>query len=82
MPYCRNCHNRRLFGVSNVPPAAPTANGPPTGLMGDFADDGGIISITRLGADKHIAGAATANPSKYFDVCLKCGSTDIDWSIG
>jgi hypothetical protein len=79
MPYCRACGNRRLFAASRVPPASPTANGLVSGLLGDFGADGGLVTITRLGADKATAKAAGGYPDEYFDICLVCGSQDIDW---
>jgi hypothetical protein len=80
MPYCRACGNRRLFAASRVPPAAPTANGFASGLLGDFNDGGELVTITRLGADKSMARAAGGHPAEYFDTCLVCGSQDVDWS--
>ncbi len=80
MPHCRACGNRRLFAASRVPPASPTANGFASGLLGDFAANGGLVTITRLGADKAIARAAGGQPDEYFDTCLACGGQDIDWA--
>jgi hypothetical protein len=80
MPYCRSCGNRRMFAASRVPPASPTANGPSSGLIGDFDDSGDLVTITRLGADKATARAAGGHPAEYFDTCLACGSQDVDWS--
>ncbi|MDR3592561.1 MAG: hypothetical protein P4N41_23130 [Negativicutes bacterium] len=79
MPRCKICGNSRLFGTSRVAPVAPTANGPISGLNADFDPAGNITSITRLGADKSAVRAATAQPREYFDVCLSCGSQDIEW---
>lgn len=79
MPYCRACGNRRLFAASSVPPAAPTANGLMSGLLGDFAATGGLSTVTRLGADKATATAAGEHPADYFDTCLACGSQDVEW---
>jgi len=79
MPYCRKCGNRRLFAASSVSPAAPTANGPVSGLYADFAADGSLATITRMGAEKSTAKAAGANPAEYFDTCLVCGGQDIEW---
>jgi hypothetical protein len=79
MPYCKKCHNTQLFGSSKVPPASSAANGPVSGLLGEFDPQGQIVSITRLGADKAITRSATKDPDQYFDVCLQCGSQDIDW---
>lgn len=80
MPYCRSCGNNRLFAASSVPPAAPTANGLASGLLGDFDTGGELVTITRLGADKATARAAGGKPADYFDTCLACGSQDVDWS--
>lgn len=79
MPYCRTCGNRRFFGASAVSPAAPTANGPASGLMGDFDDAGELVTITRMGADKSLATRAGAQPDEYFDFCLVCGGNDVEW---
>jgi hypothetical protein len=79
MPRCKTCGNTRLFGASKVPPAAPTANGPISGMSADFDQAGNITSVTRLGAEKAAVRAATVQPRDYFDVCLKCGSQDIEW---
>lgn len=79
MPYCRVCGNRRSFVAGRVPPAAPTANGPPSGLMATFDPQGELATVTRLGADKSTVQAARDNPREYFDTCLACGSTDIAW---
>lgn len=79
MPYCRVCRNKHLFGSSQVPPVAPTANGPVSGLLGDFGNDGKLVSVTRLGAGKSTATAAGKEPQSYFDICPKCGSQDIEW---
>lgn len=80
MPYCRNCHNTRMFGCSKVPPAAPTASGPITGLYADFDAAGHIEIVTRLGADKAVMKEATDHPAQFFDICLKCGSSNVDWN--
>lgn len=79
MPYCRICRNKHRFGSSQVPPVAPTANGPVSGLLGDFDGAGNLLSVTRLGADKATATAAGREPQSYFDVCPNCGSQDITW---
>lgn len=79
MPYCRACGNRRFFAASSVPPVAPTANGPVSGLLGDFAASGGLATITRLGADKATAMAAGDQPAEYFDTCMACGSQEVEW---
>jgi len=79
MPVCRSCGNRRMFGASRISPAAPTANGPMTGIIADFESNGELGTLTRMNTDRKEAARAAANPSEYFDTCLKCGSQDIDW---
>ena len=79
MPYCRACGNRRSFVAGSVFPAAPTANGLPSGLMATFSPQGELATVTRLGADGKTAQAARENPREYFDTCLVCGSSDISW---
>jgi hypothetical protein len=79
MPHCRNCHNDRYFGSSKVPPAAPTANGLTSGMCANFAAGGAMRDITCLGADKKTIKNATKDPRDFFDICLKCGSSDIIW---
>ncbi len=79
MPYCRACGNNRSFVASSIPPVAPTANGLASGLLATFEPQGGLATVTRLGADKGTAQAARANPREYFDTCLACGSQDIAW---
>lgn len=79
MPYCKKCQNTRFFGSSKISPAAPSANGPLSGMFADFDGQGEIVSVTRMGADKRTAMAATEDPRKFFDLCLRCGSQDIEW---
>ncbi|HMM22502.1 MAG TPA: hypothetical protein PKA10_17405 [Selenomonadales bacterium] len=79
MPVCRNCGNNRLFGSSLISPAAPTANGPMTGIMADFQPGGELGTITQMTTDRKEASRAAARPREYFDTCLKCGSQDVDW---
>lgn len=79
MPVCRGCGNRRLFSSSKIPPAAPTANGPSSGVIGTFAADGQLETVTGIGTDGRHTAQATAHPRAYFDTCLRCGSLDLDW---
>lgn len=79
MPYCKKCHNTRLFGSSKVLPASPSANGPVSGLLGDFDPQGRLIGITRLGADNKTARSAQKDPEWFFDVCQQCGDRAVEW---
>lgn len=79
MPYCKQCGNKQLFASSRVPNAAPYANGPISGVLGSFDDQGDLINITRVGADRATARSAFSHPVAYFDTCSQCGSTEIEW---
>lgn len=79
MPKCKYCGNSKLFGSSQVPPAAPYANGIISGVVGEFSGSSELTSLTRIGATKATTNAAAANPRQYFDVCLECGSNDVEW---
>jgi hypothetical protein len=80
MPLCKNCGNTHGFGSSKVESAAQFANGPVSGIMGDFDGNDNILQITSMGAAKSTVAAASHNPRDYFDVCLRCGSQDISWT--
>jgi hypothetical protein len=47
--------------------------------MADFNDQGDIIEVTRMGAEKSVAKEATRHPREFFDVCSKCGSGQVEW---
>ena len=79
MPKCANCGNLMSFGSSLVPPVAPTANGPVSGLVANFDLDGFITEMESMGADLDTAQQAWEKPIEYFDVCYECGGTQIDW---
>ena len=79
MPRCAVCGNNLSFGSSAVPPAAPTANGPLSGLIADFNSQGYITEMDSLGAAMDIAQEAWENPDEYFDICFHCGSKQIVW---
>lgn len=79
MPRCTRCGNDLSFGSQSVPPAAPTANGPVSGLIANFDEEGYITEIESLGADMNTTQDAWENPREYFDVCFECGSKDIIW---
>lgn len=80
MPKCKVCGNTHSFGSSKIIPAAPSANGPVSAMVGDFDTESHIIRISSLGADKAAINAASRWPQEYFDICLKCGSHEIEWS--
>ncbi|VBB08556.1 Hypothetical protein LUCI_3834 [Lucifera butyrica] len=78
MPRCRVCGNTSSFGSSRIPPPAQSANGPLSGLAGDF-NGNEIVRTRSLGADKQVTTAALDNPAAFFDICLYCGSQEVDW---
>ena len=79
MPRCAVCGNTLSFGSSDVPPAAPTANGPISGLVANFDEEGYITEMESVGADLDTAQEAWEKPSEYSDVCYECGSNQIVW---
>lgn len=79
MPYCRDCGNSKFFVASDISPAAPTANGLISGLVGTFDETGDLVQMEALGADERIRDAAAINPLVYFDTCMECGSMRITW---
>ena len=80
MPQCKKCGNRRLFGSSKVPSVVPYTNGPVSGIIGHFHTAGEVETITSMGVDKEITTLAFRRPEDYFDLCLECGSPDLEWS--
>jgi hypothetical protein len=81
MPKCKICGNTHSFASSKIMPAAPLANGPVSGMIGDFDQESHIISISSAGANKADINAASRWPQGYFDTCLQCGSREIEWSV-
>lgn len=79
MPRCVNCGNNSTMASTLFPPASPTANAPPYGLLVNFRDDGSIESMECQGADLDDAQAAFEEPARYIDACPVCGSGDIQW---
>lgn len=79
MPRCARCGNTQTFGSSYVPPAAPTANGPVSGLIADFDKDGYISEMESLTSDLDSVQEAWERPVEYFNVCYECGSNEIYW---
>lgn len=79
MPKCKNCGNTHSFGTSKVEPAAQYTNGLQSGLIGDFNKQHEIVQLSSRGANKAIITAASDNPQAYFDTCLNCGGTEIEW---
>ena len=79
MPKCASCGNKLSFGSSYVPPSSPTANGPVSGLIADFDDDGLITEMESLTGDLKSVQEAWDNPSRFFNICYECGSNDIVW---
>lgn len=80
MPKCKECGNSYSFGSSSAPPAAPTANGPLSGIIGQFDSQSQVVSMNSWGASKTMLREAVVNPQQFFDTCTKCGSQMIDWS--
>lgn len=81
MPKCKRCGNSISFGSAQVPPVAPTANGPISGLIADFDEDGYITEMESMGADIDTAQEAWEQPAEYFNVCYECGGTEIEWDF-
>lgn len=79
MPRCKVCGNTQSFGSSKVDSVAPSANGAISGLVGNFNNDDEILSINSLGANKTIINEAAEQPQSYFDICLNCGSQQVEW---
>ena len=79
MPRCARCGNSFSFGSSQIPPVAPTANGPVSGLIANFDDEGYITEMESIGADLDCAQEAWERPDEYFNVCYECGSNDVIW---
>lgn len=80
MPRCAECGNTLSFGSSDVPPVAPTANGPVSGLVANFDEEGYITEMESVGADLDTAQEAWERPTRYFDTCYVCGSNQIIWN--
>ncbi|MPL65630.1 hypothetical protein SDC9_11294 [bioreactor metagenome] len=80
MPRCPVCGNTKSFGSSRVDPIAPSANGLISGMVGVFNSDDEILSINSLGANKTTINQAAEQPQAYFDLCLNCGSQQVEWS--
>lgn len=78
MPRCLQCENRKSFVSSKVLPASPYSNGPLSGLIGDFSENG-LEQLTSMGAAKAVVNAATSKPKEYFDTCFYCGSQQVVW---
>lgn len=79
MPRCKICGNTQSFGSSRVPAVAQSANGPLSGLIGEFEQSDTLARVSSLGADKQTVSAALKRPDDFFDICLHCGSSEIEW---
>lgn len=80
MPKCLSCGNTVSFGSTAVSPAAPTANGPFSGLVANFDEKGYITDMESMGADLEAIQEAWEDPAEYFNICYLCGSEEIDWN--
>ncbi len=79
MPRCIKCSNTKNLASAFFPPAAPTANAPPYGLLANFDEKGYITTMECQGADQDDAQAAFKDPTRFFNTCPVCGSRDIEW---
>lgn len=79
MPQCLDCGNEHSFGSTLIPPVAPTANGPISGILAEFDDNGYITEMTSVNGDIDIAQEAWENPKNYFNICYLCGGNNIAW---
>lgn len=79
MPKCQFCGNIKSFGASKIPPSATCANGPISGIIGEFNQEKELIFMHSSGATKAIINAVSQNPKEFFDVCVRCGETSIAW---
>lgn len=79
MPYCKDCGNRIFFTSSSVLPAASTAAGLNSGLVGRFDELGELVEMESIGASEEDRNSAAIDPVVYFDICMECGSTRVEW---
>ncbi|MFZ3172183.1 MAG: hypothetical protein WA118_09395 [Carboxydocellales bacterium] len=79
MPTCKVCGNTTHFGCSQCPPEAPEANGPASSLMANFDQEGYLDYFESLGAEEEITQHAWEDPQGYFDMCMECGSNNVEW---
>lgn len=79
MPYCKDCGNRMFFTSSTISPVAATATGLTSGLVGKFDEYGELIELDSVGASDESRKNAAVNPVVYFDTCMECGSTRVEW---
>ncbi|MDF2635955.1 MAG: hypothetical protein K0R78_2829 [Pelosinus sp.] len=80
MPKCQNCGNEKSFGASKVPPSAMYANGPLSGIIGEFKTDKELLWVHSSGATKSMINAACHNPQEFFDLCVHCGNQSVVWN--
>ncbi|AJQ28227.1 MULTISPECIES: hypothetical protein [Pelosinus] len=80
MPKCQNCGNIKSFGASQIPPAGMYANGPLSGIIGEFKTDRELMWVHSSGATKSMINAACHEPQKFFDICVQCGYQSVLWS--
>ncbi|SHK48215.1 hypothetical protein [Desulforamulus aeronauticus] len=79
MPYCIACGNDSSLACSKFSPSADTANATPYGLLGNFDEQGTLVTMECQGASLDDAQAAFEEPDQYFDTCSICGSQKIRW---
>lgn len=80
MPRCQNCGNVKSFGASQIPPAAMYANGPLSGIIGEFKTDSELMWVHSSGATKSMINAACHKPQEFFDICVQCGDQSVVWN--
>lgn len=79
MPRCLICGNTTHFGSSQCPPEVPEANGPMSSLQANFDFEGYMETMESIGAEEEITRHAWEDPQGYFDMCLECGSNNVEW---
>jgi len=79
VPKCVRCGNTFSFGSSGVPPAAPAANGPVSGLIANFDEQGYITEMDSMANNLDLVQEAWEMPKEFFDTCYECGSNEIIW---
>jgi hypothetical protein len=48
-------------------------------LVGRFDDLGELVEMESIGASNEDRNSAAIDPVVYFDTCMECGSTKVEW---